>query len=135
MLSLDLAGFANYYYAEFTGSVSTTSQTAVNAWSSSFTIANPSNKHLLLSCGFMSGSSNTDSFTSQLINTTTSTAYTVEHVREMNATTEDYPNVVARIVTFSGATNNLSWQYYVETAGTRVHMSNMAFAILDLGTT
>lgn len=135
MLSLDLAGFANYYYAEFTGSVSTTSQIGENAWSSSFNIVNPSNKHLLLACGFLSGSSNASSFICQLINTSTSTAYTVEHVREMNSTTEDYPNVVARIVTFTQATNNLSWQYYVETAGTRAHMSNMAFAILDLGVT
>lgn len=133
--SLDLSNFENYYYAEFTGSVSTTSQIGINAWSSSFNIVNPSNKHLLLACGFLSGSSNANSFTCQLINTSTSTAYTVEHVREMNSTTEDYPNVVARIVTFTQTTNNLSWQYYVETAGTRAHMSNMAFAILDLGVT
>lgn len=133
--SLDLSNFENYYYDEFPGSVSTTSQIGVNAWSSSFNIVNPSNKHLLLACGFLSGSSNANSFTCQLINTSTSTAYTVEHVREMNSTTEDYPNVVARIVTFTQTTNNLSWQYYVETAGTRAHMSNMAFAILDLGVT
>ena len=135
MMALDLAGFANHYYAEFTGSVSTTSQIGINAFSSSFTIANPSNKHLLLACGFLSGSSNASSFTCQLINTSTSTAYTVEHVREMNATTEDYPNIVAEVVKFTQATNNISWQYYVETAGTRAHMSNMAFAILDLGVT
>lgn len=135
LLGLDLSGFANYYYAEFTGSVSTTSQIGINAWSSSFNIVNPSNKHLLLACGFLSGSSNASSFTCQLINTSTSTAYTVEHVREMNATTEDYPNVVAEVVKFTQATNNLSWQYYVETAGTTAHMSNMAFAILDLGLT
>lgn len=133
--SLDLSNFENYYYDEFPGSVSTTSQIGINAWSSSFNIVNPSNKHLLLACGFLSGSSNSNSFTCQLINISTTTAYTVEHVREMNSTTEDYPNVVARIVTFTQATNNLSWQYYVETAGTRAHMSNMAFAILDLGMT
>lgn len=135
MMALDLSGFANYYYDEFTGSISTTSQIGVNAWSSSFNIVNPSNKHLLLACGFLSGSSNASSFTCQLINTSTSTAYTVEHVREMNSTREDYPNVVAEVVKFTQATNNLSWQYYVETAGTRAHLSNMAFAILDLGVT
>ena len=135
LLGLDLSNFANAYYAEFTGSVSTTSQIGINAWSSSFNIVNPSNKHLLLACGFLSGSSNASSFTCQLINTSTTTAYTVEHVREMNATTEDYPNVVAEIVKFTQTTNNLSWQYYVETAGTTAHMSNMAFAILDLGLT
>ena len=135
LLGLDLSNFANVYYAEFTGSVSTTSQIGINAFSSSFNIVNPSNKHLLLACGFLSGSSNADSFTCQLINTSTVTAYTVEHVREMNSTREDYPNVVAEVVKFTQTTNNLSWQYYVETAGTRAHMSNMAFAILDLGVT
>jgi hypothetical protein len=135
LLALDTAGFANFYYAEFTGSVSTTSQIGINAWSSSFNIANPSNKHLLLACGFLSGSSNASSFICQLVNITTAESYTVEHNREMNATTEDYPNMVARIVKFTGATNNLSWQYYVETAGTTAHMSNMAFALFDLGIT
>lgn len=135
MLALDTSRFQNVYYAENTGSFSTTSTTYVNAFTASFNIANPSNKHILLASAMLSGSSTTDSFACKLQNTTTTTDYCVEHLREPNATSEELPTVVARTVTFSGASNTIAWQLDVETGGTTGHLKNMMIVLLDTGTT
>jgi hypothetical protein len=135
ILALDTSRFQNVYYAEDTGSVSTTSTTMVNAFSTTFTIANPSNKHILLASAMLSGSSTASSFACKLRNTTTSTDYTVEHLREPNATSEELPTVVARTVTFSGASNTIAWQFDVETGGTTGYLKNMMIVLLDMGTT
>jgi hypothetical protein len=135
ILALDTSRFQNVYYAENTGSFSTTSTTMVDAFSTTFTIANPSNKHILLASAMLSGSSTASSFACKLRNTTTSTDYTVEHLREPNATTEELPTVVARTVTFSGASNAIAWQLDVETGGTTGHLKNMMIVLLDTGTT
>lgn len=135
MLALDTSKFENVYYAENTGSVSTTNTTMTDAFSTTFNIANPTNKHILLASAMMSGSSTASSFACKLRNTTAAVDYSVEHFREMNATSEMLPTVVARTVTFSGASNTIAWQYDVETGGTRVHLRNMMIILLDLGTT
>lgn len=135
ILALDTTKFRNVYYAENTGSVSTTSTTMVNALSATFNIANPSNKHILLASAMLSGSSTASSFACKLRNTTTATDYTVEHFREPNATSEELPTVVARTVTFSGASNTIAWQFDVETGGTTGHLKNMMIVLLDTGTT
>jgi hypothetical protein len=135
VITLNTAQFSNVYYAERTGSFSTTSTTYVNAMSGSFTIANPSNKHLLLASAMLSGSSTVDSFACKLQNTTTATDYIPEHLREPNSTAERYSTVVCRIVTFSGASNTIAWQLDCETGGTTAHLQDMTIAILDLGTT
>jgi p-aminobenzoyl-glutamate transporter AbgT len=135
MLALDTSRFQNVYYAENTGSFSTTSVTYVDAFTASFTIANPTNKHILLASAMLSGSSTASSFACKLQNTTTATDYCVEHLREPNVTSEELPTVVARIVTFSGASNTIAWQLDVETAATTGHLKNMMIVLLDLGTT
>ena len=135
MLALDTSRFQNVYYAENTGSFSTTSTTYVNAFSTTFTIANPSNKHILLASAMLSGSSTASSFACKLRNTTEAIDYCVEHLREPNATSEEMPTVVARTVTFSGASNTIVWQLDVETGGTTGHLKNMMIVLLDLGTT
>lgn len=135
VIVLDTAQFNNVYYAERTSSFSTTSRPYVNAMTSSFTIANPNNKHLLLAAAMLSGSlAASTSFYCKLQNTTTATDYIPEHLREPNATNENYPTVVCRIVTFSGASNTIAWQLGQEVNST-AHLSNMTIAILDLGTT
>ena len=135
ILALDTSKFANVYYAENTGSFSTTSTSYVNAFSTTFTIANPSNKHILLASAMLSGSATNSSFACKLVNTTTATDYTVENLREPNATSEELPTVVARTVTFSGASNTIAWQLDVETAATTGHLKNMMIVLLDTGTT
>lgn len=135
VIVLNTAQFPNVYYAETTRSFSTTSTTYVNAMSGSFTIANPSNKHLLLASAMLSGSSTVDSFACKLRNTTTAIDYIPEHLREPNSTAELYSTVVCRTVTFSGASNTIAWQLDCETGGTTGHLANMTIAILDLGTT
>jgi hypothetical protein len=135
IIALNTAQFSNVYYQEKTGSFSTTSTAYTTAMTASFTIANPSNKHLLLAAAMLSGSSTADSFACRLRNTTTLTDYIPEHLREMNATSELYSTVVCRIVTFSGASNSIDWEFNVETAGSRAHIKDMTVAVLDLGTT
>jgi hypothetical protein len=135
VIVLNTAQFSNVYYQEKTGSFSTTSTAYTTAMTASFTIANPSNKHLLLAAAMLSGSSTADSFACRLRNTTTSTDYAPEHLREMNSTAELYPTVVCRIVTFSGASNSIDWEFNVETAGSRAHIKDMTVAVLDLGIT
>lgn len=135
VVALNTSQFANAYYAESTGSISITSTTYVNAMSASFTIANPNNKHLLLAAAMISGSTITDSFACKLTNNTSTVDYIPEQLREPNATTETYSTIVARVVTFSGASNEIAWRAFVETGGTTLRIKNMTIAILDLGTT
>lgn len=135
IVALNTSQFSNVYYAERTGSVSITSTTYVNAMSASFTIANPSNKHLLLAAAMISGSTTTDSFACKLVNNTTAVDYIPEHLREPNAVTETYSTVVSRIVTFTQASNEIAWQADIETGGTTLRIKEMTIAILDLGTT
>lgn len=135
MLALDASKFANVYYGESLAAVTTTNTTMTNAYSTTFNIANPSNKHILLASAVLSGTSTASSFACKLRNTTTSTDYTVEHFREPNATSEDLPTVVARTVTFSGTSNTIAWQFDVETSGTTATLENMTIVILDTGTT
>ena len=135
ILALDTSKFANVYYAENTGSFSSTNMAYVDAFTASFTIANPSNKHILLASAMLSGSVTNSSFACKLRNTTTATDYTVENLREPNATSEEMPTVVARTVTFSGASNTIAWQLDVETAATTGHLKNMMIILLDTGRT
>jgi len=136
VITLNTAQYPNAYYAESTGSVTTDTIAYINVMSASFTIANPSNKHLLLASAMLSGDSTAVSFACKLRNTTTSTDYIPEHLREPNNTGEKYPTVVARIVTFSGASNTIAWQLKCETDGLNTGtLRNMTIAILDLGTT
>jgi hypothetical protein len=135
ILALNTANFANNYYGASATPVSTTNTAYTNAFSTTFTINNPSNKHLLLASAYLSGSSTASSFRCKLRNTTTSTDYTVEHIREPNATSEEFPTVVARMVTFSGASNTVAWQFNVETGGTTGYLGDMTIILLDMGTT
>jgi hypothetical protein len=135
VIVLDTSQFSNVYYAERTSSFTTDSSTYVNAMSASFTIANPSNKHLLLAAAMLSGSrSAVSSFNCKLRNTTEAVDYIPEQVREPNAVDELYPTVVCRTVTFSGASNTIAWQLLEELNATAL-LTNMTIAILDLGTT
>jgi len=137
ILALDTSRFQNVYYAENTGSVSTTSTTYVNAFSASFNITNPTNKHILLASAMLSGSSTVNSFACKLTNNTSVVDYSAEHLREPNATSEELPTVVARTITF-GAGNNvneIAWQFDTELGGTTAHLKNMVIVLLDTGTT
>lgn len=134
VIVLDTSQFSNVYYAESTGSFSTDSSTYVNAMSASFTIANPSNKHLLLAGAMLSGSRVISSFNCKLRNTTEGIDYIPEQVRQPNIVDELYPTVVCRTVTFSGASNTIAWQL-LEELNASGSLRNMTMAILDLGTT
>jgi hypothetical protein len=135
MLALDTSQFENVYYGESISPFSTTSTSYVNAYSTTFNIVNPSNKHLLLASAYLSGSSTASSFACKLRNTTTSTDYCVQQFREPNATSEKLPTVISRIVTFSGTSNTIAWQLDVEASGARGYLSDMTIVLLDLGTT
>ena len=135
IIVLDTSQFPNVYYAESTGSFSTDSSTYVNAMTGSFTIANPSNKHLLLAGAMLSGSrAGVSSFNCKLRNTTAGIDYIPEQVREPNRVEELYPAIVCRTVTFSGASNTIAWQL-LEELNASGSLRNMTMAILDLGTT
>ena len=133
LLALSTSSFQNSYYAENTGSVSTTNTAFVATLSSTFTIANPTNQHLLLAGAVLSGSVNNSSFHCKLRNTTAAVDYTVEHIREPNNASEEMPTVVARIVTFTAASNTIEWQLRVETGGTTGILKNATMALMDLG--
>jgi hypothetical protein len=132
LVALDTSEFPNVYYAQRTGSFSTTSTTYVNAFTGSFNIANINNYHILLASAMLSGSSNTAQFATKLRNTSTSVDYTPEHIREPNATSEEFPTVVARVVDFTQTSNTIAWQLDVVTSGT-AHLSDMTIVVLDTG--
>lgn len=135
VIALKLSGFRNSYYAEQMTEQTTTTTTAFGATglTNTFTIANPSNKHLLIACAELRHSATNSSVVARLFNTSTSVDYAGTHRREANVNTEYYPFVVARIVTFTQASNTIAWQFNV-TGGTG-RMRNMSIALLDLGTT
>ena len=135
IIALDVSEFENVYYAEQFTDQTTTSTTA---WagiglSNAFSIANPSNKHLLLGCAYTGSSATNRSTVSRLFNTTSSADYVGEHRREANATTERYPTFVAQVVTFGASSETIEWQHYISAGGTST-IGDMAIAILDLGT-
>lgn len=135
ILALKLDKFANVYYAEQPTQQSTTATAVSDALSQAFTIANPSNRHLILGCGQLNVNSTANLGNCYLRNTTTSTIYNTTHTRENNATNEYYPTIVSRIVTFPAASNTLAWSFFTTTAGTATRLRNMAIAVLDLGIT
>ena len=135
LLLLKTNQFENFYYAEQPTTQTTTAATYAPELSQTFNILNPSNQHLILASAMMRVNSTTASGRCKLINTTSATDYNVEHDREPNATTEWYPTIVTRIVTFSGSSNTIEWQSRAEIAGTTVDLKNMSIAIFDLGTT
>lgn len=137
VIALDLSQFENEYFAEQRTNQTTTS---ITAWggvglSNTFTIANPSNKHLLLGCAWTQSSATNRSTNARMFNTTSSTNYTGAHVREANAITERYPTFVAQVVTFDGASQTIEWQHYLTQGTGTSTMGEIAIAILDLGTT
>lgn len=135
ILALRVDKFANVYYAEQPTQQSSTATAVTDAFTQTFTIANPSNRHLILACAQLNPSSTTISGGCYFRNTTTATIYNGTHNRESNAATEYYPTVVERVVTFTGASNTFAWSYFSETAGTAIRIRNMAMVILDLGVT
>lgn len=134
IIALKLDKFENNYYAEQMTEQTTTTTTVFGAigLSSNFSVANPSNKHLLIAAADLRHGATNSSVLARLFNASTSVDYAGTHFREPNATTEYMPTVVCRIVDLTQATNDIEWQFYVE--GNTGRITNMAIALLDLGT-
>lgn len=134
IVAFESAGFENVYYTDAAATTTTTSTTYTSALSNTFNIVNPGNYHLILASAMINNNTTATSTQARLFNTTESVSYNVEQIREPNATTEWYPTIVARIVTFTGASNTIQWQYRTETGGTATSgMKNKSIAIFDLG--
>lgn len=134
ILALDLSKFDNNYYAEQLTAQTTTTTTAFGGTglSSTFTIANPSNYHLVIGTAICGSSATNRSTRARLFNTTDSTTYSGETRREANATAERYDIFSARIVTFNAASQTIAWQHSISAPGTST-IDEMAIAVLDLG--
>lgn len=132
IIALKADKFENTYYANDTTTTSTTSNTYVSAFNNTFNIVNPQNYHLVLGSAMLSGSATNSSVQTQLVNTTRNINLCTPHYREMNATSEWYPTVVARIVSFADSTINLSWEFESE-SNNQAQMRDKTIAIFDLG--
>ena len=136
IIALDVSRFTKVYFANSEGNVSTTSTTASNAFVTTFEVANPANKHLLLAGAHLSSNIITASAICKLRNITGALDYTPEHFRESNEIGEEYPTVVARVITLgSNTTNVIAWQFRSETTSVATNLESMSIALLDLGTT
>lgn len=133
ILALKLDKFQNVYYDELATEQSSTSATDLSPLNPTFTIANPTNNHLILGCAHIKRNATASRVIAKLRNITTSTNYIPEHDRENNATTEFYPTIVSRIEPFSSASQNIAWQYRGSSTAATSHIKNMAIAIFDLG--
>lgn len=133
VIALELNKFPNTYTYQSTSGFTTTNSTFQNVYNTgNFTVVNTGNYHLLLAAAFLSGSTNTNSFGTILTNTATSVDYIPEHLREPNNVNEEYPTVVARVVTFTQATNNIAWRLRAANGGTARLVEPRIF-VLDLG--
>jgi hypothetical protein len=133
ILALKLDKFENVYYAEQPTQQSTTSIAFTTAFSNTFTIANPGNYHLILGSAMLNTSSTTVSGGCKLSNISRGIDYNIVHFREMNATTEFYPTIVARAGSFVDSSVEIGWRFISETTAVTTRLSNMAIAILDTG--
>jgi hypothetical protein len=133
IMALKLDEFENAYYAGREIQINTTSTTFTTAFSNTFNIVNPGNYHLLIGCAMMSGSSTSVSGSCKLSNITRGIDYMIPHFRENNATSEWYPTVVSRVVSFANADPEIGWRYLSETASNINALRSMGIAILDLG--
>lgn len=136
IIALDTSEFENVYYAEQLTDQTTTTTTAFGGTglTNTFTIANPSNKHLLLASAYVGSSATNRSTQSRLFNVTSSTSYSGTHLREANATAERYPGFACQIVTFSGASQTIEWKHNIAGGAGTSTIGEMSIVILDLGT-
>lgn len=137
IIAIDLSKFDNTYYAEQRTAQTTTSTVAFGGTglTNTFTIANPSNKHLLIGNAICGISATNRSTQARLFNTTSSESYSGTSLREANATTERYDIFVGRIVTFASASQTIEWEHNSQGGAGTSTIAEMAIAILDLGTT
>ncbi len=128
--------FENVYYEEQLTTQTTTSTTAWGgvALGYTFTVANPTHKHLLLGYAWHGSSSTTRSSNIRLFNTTDSVDYSGASIREANISTERYPVFVAQIVTFGSSSQTIQWQHYISGGTGTSTVDDCGVAIFDLGT-
>ena len=128
----------NYYYAADNNVSTTTSTSFVNKLSSTFTIANPSNTHLLIATAQLASSTTSASALAQLFNTSTSVNYNSLDwsIEAFTTTTPPYIGLfVASLVSFTQSSNTLAWRYRSEASGTSAAMKWAHIALIDLGFT
>lgn len=128
------------FYSASSAAQSTTTNTAFQTKASgSFTIANPYNYHILLASAHVSINDTTFSVFSELINTTTSVDYNdIDWVIEtpgapVSGNPQWYTLFLARLVTFSQASNTIAWRYRSENAAATAYIKDANMVLIDTG--
>jgi len=124
--------FQNVYYSNQATQTTTTSNSFVDAFTYAPSLQNPGNYHLLIASAHLQSSATNQSAAAALQNQSRGTYYNTTHFRENNATTEWYPTIVNRIVSFVDTNPTIAWEFYSE-AGNTARLRNMGIAIFDLG--
>lgn len=131
----------NFYYATSAAQSTTTSTTFTSKASGTFTIANPSNQHLLIAAAHVSINDTTYSVFSELINTTTSVDYNdgdwiIEApAAPVSSVPQWYTLFLARPITFTQASNTIEWRYRSENVAATAYIKDANFVLIDLGVT
>lgn len=132
LIALKKDGFDNAFDYSLDAEQTTTSTTFVTAaQTGTFSLPNPQNYHLLFGSAFLSHSSTTTQASAELIDLNRDRAYMLAHTREANDAAEEYPTVVARLVTFPYSSVELAWRLRAS-AGTAA-LKNIRVVLLDTG--
>lgn len=135
----DPENMPNFYYATSAAQSTTTSTTFQSKASGTFTIANPSNLHLLIGSAHIGQSSTGFSTYAELINTSTSVDYNdsdwvVEApVAPVSGVPQWYTLFLARAISFTQPSNTIAWRYRSEDGTATAYIKDANFCLIDLG--
>lgn len=130
LILLNLDAFKAHYYDQ-PADVTTTSLFGNNIGrTSTFSIASPSNAHLIFASGYLTGTSTAYYSESTLINRDTS-QNAATHRRELNAANEEYPFVIGEV--WKNVNNEIDWRLYTQNAANTAGLKSMRLCVIDTG--
>jgi hypothetical protein len=124
ILLINLDNMQNHYY-HAPATATTTSNTFVTGGSTTFSIANTGNIHLLIGSAMLNSGSTSVSADARLAQGGIGTVR-----RECNTTTEEYPMVAFKLM--PGTTSTYNWEFLSESTNTST-LSNQRIFLLDTG--
>lgn len=131
----------NFYSASSAAQSTTTSTSFTTKASGTFTIANPSNQHLLIASAHVAINDTSYSVFSELINTSTSVDYNdIDWVVEapaapVSSNPQWYTLFLVRTVTFTQSSNTIAWRYRSENTAATAYIKDATLVLIDLGVT
>jgi hypothetical protein len=124
IMLLDLTSNTAYYYAAPTNAT-TTSTSYTTGGSTTFSITNPGNAHLVLASAMLGSGSTSLSATARLAQ-----GSMLAVTRESNTTSERYPMITFDII--AGTTSTYNWEFLAE-SGATANIRDQRICLIDLG--